>query len=294
MIKKIKLGIFNILRHYVKSYVTGNLGKVVEKDDYLVCYVKKGKIKNHKFHNYITCPGIKEKDKELAKIYKLYKKVYYIFDDLDFNNNEITIFGYGDNSEIVIKNCKFNYGLTINALGNCTVDNCYIASQCNLNFHAKNLTFKNMDVNNTLKYAGFDLQVSFNAEENLSLENCNIGKMNEKIKVFLYSLQNINLFNTKIVADIVKCSTKTLDSYNSSSVKAKEKIEIEGEILNNLSMVAPVIVSKDEITSKRIELIDRLKNIRDKCLRINGKKVKKYEKELNNVSVKRVLKNKNV
>lgn len=294
MIKKIKLGIFNILRHYVKSYVTGNLGKVVEKDDYLVCYVKKGKIKNHKFHNYITCPGIKEKDKELAKIYKLYKKVYYIFDDLDFNNNEITIFGYGDNSEIVIKNCKFNYGLTINALGNCTVDNCYIASQCNLNFHAKNLTFKNMDVNNTLKYAGFDLQVSFSAEENLSLENCNIGKMNEKIKVFLYSLQNINLFNTKIVADIVKCSTKILDSYNSSSVKAKEKIEIEGEILNNLSMVAPVIVSKDEITSKRIELIDRLKNIRDKCLRINGKKVKKYEKELNNVSVKRVLKNKNV
>lgn len=294
MIKKIKLGIFNILRHYVKSYVTGNLGKVVEKDDYLVCYVKKGKIKNHKFHNYITCPGIKEKDKELAKIYKLYKKVYYIFDDLDFNNNEITIFGYGDNSEIVIKNCKFNYGLTINALGNCTVDNCYIASQCNLNFHAKNLTFKNMDVNNTLKYAGFDLQVSFSAEENLSLENCNIGKMNEKIKVFLYSLQNINLFNTKIVADIVKCSTKTLNAYNSSSVKAKEKIEIEGEILNNLSMVAPVIVSKDEITSKRIELIDRLKNIRDKCLRINGKKVKKYEKELNNVSVKRVLKNKNV
>lgn len=294
MIKKIKLGIFNILRHYVKSYVTGNLGKVVEKDDYLVCYVKKGKIKNHKFHNYITCPGIKEKDKELAKIYKLYKKVYYIFDDLDFNNNEITIFGYGDNSEIVIKNCKFNYGLTINALGNCTVDNCYIASQCNLNFHAKNLTFKNMDVNNTLKYAGFDLQVSFSAEENLFLENCNIGKMNEKIKVFLYSLQNMNLFNTKIVADIVKCSTKTLDSYNSSSVKAKEKIEMEGEILNNLSMVAPVIVSKDEITSKRIELIDRLKNIRDKCLRINGKKVKKYEKELNNVSVKRVLKNKNV
>ena len=294
MIKKIKLGIFNILRHYVKSYVTGNLGKVVEKDDYLVCYVKKGKIKNHKFHNYITCPGIKEKDKELAKIYKLYKKVYYIFDDLDFNNNEITIFGYGDNSETVIKNCKVNYGLTINALGNWTVDHCYIASQCNLNFHAKNLTFKNMDVNNTLKYAGFDLQVSFSAEENLSLENCNIGKMNEKIKVFLYSLQNINLFNTKIVADIVKCSTKTLDSYNSSSVKAKEKIEIEGEILNNLSMVAPVIVSKDEITSKRIELIDRLKNIRDKCLRINGKKVKKYEKELNNVSVKRVLKNKNV
>lgn len=294
MIKKIKLGIFNILRHYVKSYVTGNLGKVVEKDDYLVCYVKKGKIKNHKFHNYITCPGIKEKDKELAKIYKLYKKVYYIFDDLDFNNNEITIFGYGDNSEIVIKNCKFNYGLTINALGNCTVDNCYIASQCNLNFHAKNLTFKNMNINNTLKYAGFDLQVSFSAEQNLSIENCNIGKMNEKIKVFLYSLQNINLFNTKIVADIVKCSTKTLDSYNSSSVKAKEKIEIEGEILNNLSMVAPVIVSKDEITSKRIELIDRLKNIRDKCLRINGKKVKKYEKELNNVSVKRVLKNKNV
>ena len=177
MIKKIKLGIFNILRHYVKSYVTGNLGKVVEKDDYLVCYVKKGKIKNHKFHNYITCPGIKEKDKELAKVYNLYKKVYYIFEDLEFNNNDITIFGYGENSEIIIKNCKFNYGLSIKTLGNCTVDNCFIASFCNLNLHAKNLILKNMNINNTLKYAGFDLQVGFSAEQNLSIENCNIGKI---------------------------------------------------------------------------------------------------------------------
>lgn len=78
MIKKIKLGIFNILRHYVKSYVTGNLGKVVEEDDYLVCYVKKGKIKNHKFHNYITCPGIKKKTKNWLKFINYIKK-YIIF-----------------------------------------------------------------------------------------------------------------------------------------------------------------------------------------------------------------------
>ena len=97
MIKKIKLVIFNVLRHYVKNYITGNLGKVEEEDEYLVCYVNKRKIKSNKFIQYIYCQGIKESDKELAKSYKLYKKIYYIFENLKFNNSYVTIFGYGSN-----------------------------------------------------------------------------------------------------------------------------------------------------------------------------------------------------
>ena len=167
MIHKIKSGIFNILRQYVKNYITGNLGKVEEDDGYLICYIDKRKIKKKKIHHFIHCPGIREKDKELAKAYKLYKKIYYVFEDLEFNNSYVTIFGYGSDSEIIIKN---------------------------------------------------------SADENLIIENCTIGRINDKTKVFLTSLQNINLINSKIVADTIKCSTKALSTYNSSLFKAKEKI----------------------------------------------------------------------
>ena len=41
--KNIKGVLYNILREYVKHYLTGNLGKVVETDEKLICYVKKSK-----------------------------------------------------------------------------------------------------------------------------------------------------------------------------------------------------------------------------------------------------------
>lgn len=290
MIHKIKSGIFNILRQYVKNYITGNLGKVEEDDGYLICYIDKRKIKKKKIHHFIHCPGIREKDKELAKAYKLYKKIYYVFEDLEFNNSYVTIFGYGSDSEIIIKKCKIKYGFDIKALGKCTVDNCLINSNYKLNLHAKNLTLKNMNINNAFILSGCDFQVSFSADENLIIENCTIGRINDKTKVFLTSLQNINLINSKIVADTIKCSTKALSTYNSSLFKAKEKIEIDGEILSSLTMISPVIKVNDEFTDKRIKLINTLKNIRDKCIKINQQKVKKYENNLNSISLKRVLK----
>ena len=55
-------------------------------------------------------------------------------------------------------------------------------------------------------------------------------------------------------------------------------------------MISPVIKVNDEFTDKRIKLINTLKNIRDKCIKINQQKVKKYENNLNSISLKRVLK----
>lgn len=291
MIKQIKLGIFKALRHYVKKYITGNLGKVEEKDGYLVCYVNKRKLKSKNYFQCIYCSGIKEKDKELAKTYKLYKKIYYIFENLEFNNSHVTIFGYGSNSEIIIRNCKFNHGLSTKILGKCVIDNCFIeSSYYNLPLHARNLILKNMNINNTLKYASSGAEISCSADENLTIESCSIGSLNKKIKVFLTSLQKISLSNTKIFASIIKCNAKEIVASNDSSFKAKEKIEIEGEILSSLTMISPVIKIKDEITDKRIKLIDTLKNIKDKCININKVKVIEYERKLNSMSVKKVLK----
>ena len=291
MIKKIKLVIFNVLRHYVKNYITGNLGKVEEEDEYLVCYVNKRKIKSNKFIQYIYCQGIKESDKELAISYKLYKKIYYIFENLKFNNSYVTIFGYGSNSEIIIKNCKFNYGLSVKTVGKCVVDSCFIeSSYYDLTLHARNLKLKNMDINNTLKYAGCSSRISFSADENLIIENCIIDSPNEKIKVFLTSLKKISLINVKIIAHTIKCKANKIVSFNHSLFKAKDKLEVDGEILNNLTMISPIMKVKDDVIDTKIQLIDILKNIRDKCISINKGKIIEYEKKLNNISVKKVLK----
>ena len=89
MINRIKI---NIFRPLVMKYITGNLGKVEEEDNYLVCYVNKRKLQTNKFLQYIYCIGIREKDKELVKSYNLYKDIYYVFEDLEFNNSYVTIF----------------------------------------------------------------------------------------------------------------------------------------------------------------------------------------------------------
>ena len=43
-------------------------------------------------------------------------------------------------------------------------------------------------------------------------------------------------------------------------------------------MISPVIRVNDEITNKRIKLIDTLKKIKDRCININEEKLLQYKK----------------
>lgn len=58
MTKLIKKKIFNILRNYLKIKLTGNLGKVVEDEDKITCYVSKRKCKDKNFSYTVPCFGI--------------------------------------------------------------------------------------------------------------------------------------------------------------------------------------------------------------------------------------------
>ena len=42
---KFKRILYDVTRPYAKNYLTGNLGKVVEDDEKITCYVKKVKLK---------------------------------------------------------------------------------------------------------------------------------------------------------------------------------------------------------------------------------------------------------
>ena len=61
---------FKIIRNYVAQYITGNLGKIVENEEKITCYIKKNRCKKEKYNYTIACFGITKKNQELAEKYK--------------------------------------------------------------------------------------------------------------------------------------------------------------------------------------------------------------------------------
>ena len=84
---KFKKGIYNLAREQVKKQLTRNLGKVIEEDDRLICYVNKHKCEKNIFTNTFECSGITDNDRRIAKVYNLVKPIYYVFDGLVFEKN---------------------------------------------------------------------------------------------------------------------------------------------------------------------------------------------------------------
>lgn len=80
---KFKKVLYNITRPYAKKYLTNNLGKVVEDDEKITCYVKKRKIKNENYTYTISCLGVGEEQKEVARAYNLNKPICYVLDGIE-------------------------------------------------------------------------------------------------------------------------------------------------------------------------------------------------------------------
>ena len=81
----------NFVRSLIIIDITGNLGKIVEDEDKITCYVKKSKCKKERYCYTIVCNGISKKNKELAKKYNINKPICYVLDGLKFKNNGIYI-----------------------------------------------------------------------------------------------------------------------------------------------------------------------------------------------------------
>ena len=75
--------LYIVTRSYLKKYFTGHLGKVVEDDDKITCYVKKSKIKKGGYHYTISCFGIGDVQKKVAKVFNLNKPIFYVIDGID-------------------------------------------------------------------------------------------------------------------------------------------------------------------------------------------------------------------
>lgn len=307
----LKKNLYNIIRNYLKKYFTGNLGKVIEEDDRLVCYVKKSKCKRNKYNYTISCFGIMEKDKKLANAYKLNKPICYIIDGIESERKRVYVFGYSNNGdsecEVIVKNCRFNWDANIHVNGKCTLDNTYIRAFHSLSIGAKDLIIKNMNLDHKMKLAGSEYHISIGAKESLIITWSNIGEIYDTVKVDLISDNQLYIFNSSVMGNEIKIKSPLIETNEVTSIVALEHTDIETDEFEKLNIDSPITIfngkdiseygktielgkNNDPLKNKRLELLEVLKNIRNNCTKTTDEIAENYKNNLNNQPVSKVLK----
>lgn len=287
------------------KYLFGKYGKVVEEDDKIIIYISQGKVYKNKYGIFV-CEGNTTFNKEL-----LNKKVYYIFDNIYFGGNT-TI--YGKNANLIFKKCTFNGYLEIKDSDSITMEeNKYIFYCFNANFielNSNNITINNDDFTNTSfakKYDEPKVNISLLANK-VNIENSNIcteyaGNINITSKKLSINNSTIkgpnvyvnsdNIFTRKSV--VVSSGSIEIDNKNSDfrSVVKAPKVIYNGVKLNSPSDILEIDKQKAELLKGRMELINKLRTIEDRCLEENRQIVIEVEERLNNKKISRVLKKTN-
>lgn len=301
----IKQKLYTIIRNQLKRKFTNYLGRVVEEEDKLICYVNKRNCKKNKFEYIIKCKGIEESNQELAKLYKLDKPICYIIDDLKTAKHRIYVFGY-DDCEVIIRNCQFGFDLNVHVNNKCTIENTHVqAPSSYLSIGATNLIIKNMNIHNELSIS-LPLHIIFGSAESIEINNSNIGKENENTRVSIISNQVLTIKNSKVSGDAVKFAAKKITADRNSDLIASEKVDLIAEDFNQINITCNNIIfngekipehkksvvlekTTDPLKIKRLELIDILKKVKFECEKVNEKKTTKYQESLNKQPISKTL-----
>lgn len=300
-----KKTLYDIARIYVKYYLTGNLGHVVEDDEKLTCYVKRSKIKKKDYT--IACFGIGENEdrKKIAKAYKLDKPICYVIDGLQLNKHIVYIFGYND-CDVVIKNCSFGLDSCVHINGKCTLDNTDITTFSYLSISANELVIKNMS-SDQIEVIGPKLHIEFGANDKIDLIDSNIGNKKKNIKVSFIATNGLNIANSNITGKEVECESSIINVDESSSLTATDKVALKTSAFKPIKINAPIISLNgeelanekgtivfrkitDSLELKRLELVNLLRKVKTECEKINLEKVSEYQEELNVQPISKTLK----
>ena len=125
--------------------ITGNLGKVVETENEIICYVKQTNLqkKHGKWEYIFLYPSNYEKNKSIAKEYNINKTIHYIFDGLKICNLIDVYSNTIDGVKITFKNCKFKgYHTHIVGCSNCNIINCDFSQTLHTYINAYNISIK--------------------------------------------------------------------------------------------------------------------------------------------------------
>lgn len=293
---KIKELISMFKKFFYLKYITGNKGKVIETDKKIICFINKKKLIKKDIYCLIsyTCKR------------KINKQICYIIENLEFNKNVTIIIK--DNSEIIIKDSIFNFGLDVRTEGKCTIDNCNlnIFNPENYIINVNDLILKNMNYNTINLNYGYNLTIY--AKNSLILENTEIFQDN-KIYFLIDIIANkkILLINSVIKGKIISLSSPKFNMDNKSLILSTNITKIYSNDFDNITITSPSIILNGEFINKKtesfilrkvknideqkkLELINCLKNIKNKIESYNQNRLNDYQKELENKPVKTLLK----
>lgn len=243
-------------REIRKKEFTGNLGRVEELDDRLICYVdgsrfinilgKRGvrlfgknldsKDASRKYY----CSGIKPEDKELAQKMGLDKPIYYIFDGIKFDCYEVLIKGI-NNCNVIIKNCKFPFKMNVDVYGKCRIENPFVAFCETMNFSARELTFDSIDDSNiSITIPRTYLEIFGNK---VNIYNSIIGEHAQETCI---CSNELNITYSTIKGDILKCTTEKINVDKNVYFIPRKNIEIHVDKFDEININSPDITINGE------------------------------------------------
>lgn len=170
---------------------------------------------------------------------------------------------------------------------------------------ANNITIKDMSIYNEFKYTGY-LNINIGADNNLSIINSNIGRLEEYTNVSLAGVNELILDNSNIRGSKVECEGKKIINHHGSLLVSDVEVNIKSDDFEQLRIESPIIVVNDNkvnnkyetailkqvtnpLSLKRLELIELLKQVKEKCEMINLEDLGKYEEELNSRTICKTL-----
>lgn len=289
--------IYDIRREMAKKILTNDLGQVIEKEDELICYVNSKKIKCKNGSYKIFCAG-NEINKAIAREFNLDKPICYVFDGINLKKHSTRICG-GGGCKVIIRNCNFELLNSISVNNNCTIDNTTIQSVGYVSIGARELVIKNMSSEQIKVFCSKDF--GFGAWDKLDIINCSID--NKDSKISFVATNELNIIGSKISGNEVVCEAKSINVDKKSSLSAQEKVSITTDRIGETNIDAPTIVLNgteisnknrpfvlNELTLKRLQLVQVLKGLKEKCDAINNKKVENYDQKLKSTDIGKVLK----
>lgn len=314
---KAKKKIYNEARSmYLKKSIC-NIGRIVETDDKIICYVEQDALDKYKGNKPIYGINLKGMnqgvDKETVEAFGLNKPVYYIFEGINFSSALRFSSTWCD---VIFKNCTFDKNIGIIWGRDITFENNKYKDHCNVYFigncfltanMVKKLTFINETFVNGYELKQYGDQVfgmKINAREVEFIDSIIVCENTGGIKIDAVQtkLENSSFIGKDI--DIKSTSIKSSDT----TITGKESVIIENtncdfdakiespivfyngiDLSNENALKIKVDIEEAKLRDAREKLVLELRRIRDYCLNINEEKVQKVRDELNSDAVSKVL-----
>lgn len=316
---KVKNKIYNEARNaYLRKSIC-NIGRIVETDDKIICYVEQEALDKYKEKRPIYDLSLRGMNvvtdgiRETTETFGLDKEVEYIFDGIKFYSALKFTSTWCD---VTFKNCTFEKSIYITWGNEITFENnkyiddfdVYFLGNCFLTANmVKRITFINENFVNSSKYVYskpiFGMKID--AREVEFIDSVVVCQNTGGIKI---DAVQTKLENTAFIGDhffIKSTSIKSSDTV----ITGKESVTIQnsncdfdGEVkskmivYNGIELSAKsdekvkVDVEEVKLRCQREKVIQELRRIRDYCLLVNEEKVQKVRDELNSKTVSKVLK----